>query len=104
LKGLARDLNVPVLALSQLNRSPEERGREGRPQLSHLRESGAIEQDADLVAFIYREGMYKTDRTPEDMRRAKLIIAKQRNGPQGDIDLTFVDECARFENFESEEV
>lgn len=104
LKGLARDLNIPVLALSQLNRSPEERGREGKPQLSHLRESGAIEQDADLVAFIYREAMYKTDAPPEDQNRAKLIIAKQRNGPQGEVDLTFIRECARFENFESEEV
>ena len=103
LKGLARDLNIPVLALSQLNRSPEERGREGKPQLSHLRESGAIEQDADLVAFIYREAMYKTDASPEDQNRAKLIIAKQRNGPQGEIDLTFIRECARFEDASPEE-
>jgi replicative DNA helicase len=104
LKGLAQDLNLPILALSQLNRSPEERGREGKPQLSHLRESGALEQDADLVAFIYREAMYKADATPEEQNKAKLIISKQRNGPQGEVDLTFIRECARFENFESEEV
>ncbi len=102
LKGLAQDLRIPIVALSQLNRSTEERGREGKPQLSNLRESGAIEQDADLVAFIYREAMYKNEPTPEEMGRAKLIIAKQRNGPQGEVDLTFVRECARFENFEPE--
>lgn len=111
LKGLARDLDLPIVALSQLNRSPEERGRDGKPQLSDLRESGAIEQDADLVGFIYREGMYKKNTenmTPEEydsmMRHAKLIIAKQRNGPLGEIDLTFIKECARFENMEMESV
>ncbi|OGR97911.1 MAG: replicative DNA helicase [Elusimicrobia bacterium RIFCSPLOWO2_01_FULL_64_13] len=102
LKGLARDLNVPVLALSQLNRSPEERGREGKPQLSHLRESGALEQDADMVAFIYREGLYRADADPEARRAAKLIIAKQRNGPVGEINLVFLGECARFGNPEPE--
>jgi replicative DNA helicase len=109
LKALARDLDVPIIALSQLNRSPEERGRDGKPQLSDLRESGAIEQDADLVAFIYREGMYKKrieEMTEEEynalMRQAKLIIAKQRNGPLGEVDLTFIKECARFENSEPE--
>ncbi|MBI1979354.1 MAG: replicative DNA helicase [Elusimicrobia bacterium] len=102
LKGLARDLNIPILALSQLNRSPEERGREGKPQLSDLRESGALEQDADLVAFIYREAMYKKDPDEELLRKAKLIVAKQRNGPLGDVDLIFMKECARFENFEAE--
>ncbi len=103
LKGLAQDLALPILALSQLNRSTEERGREGKPQLSNLRESGAIEQDADLVAFIYREAMYKTEPAPEDLGKAKLIIAKQRNGPQGEIDLTFIRECARFEDFAADE-
>jgi len=98
LKGLARDLNVPIVALSQLNRSPEEKGREGKPQLSHLRESGALEQDADLVAFIYREAMYKQEPDEETLRRAKLIIAKQRNGPQGEAELVFIRECARFQN------
>ncbi len=102
LKGLARDLNIPILALSQLNRSTEERGREGRPQLSDLRESGALEQDADLVAFIFREAMYKKEPDEETLRKAKLILAKQRNGPLGDIDLVFMRECARFENLEPE--
>ncbi len=100
LKGLAHDLNLPIIALSQLNRSPEERGRDGKPQLSHLRESGALEQDADLVAFIYREAMYKQEPVDEETkRRAKLIIAKQRNGPQGEVDLVFMGECARFETY-----
>lgn len=98
LKGLARDLNIPIVALSQLNRSPEAGGREGKPQLSHLRESGALEQDADLVAFIYREALYKSDPDEELKRKAKLIVAKQRNGPLGEVDLAFRGECARFEN------
>lgn len=101
LKALARDMNLPILALSQLNRSPEERGQEGRPQLFHLRESGALEQDADLVAFIYREGMYKTEPDEETMKKAKLIIAKQRNGPCGEIELVFIRECAKFENLDT---
>lgn len=97
LKGLARDLRVPVMALSQLSRRPEEKGREGRPQLSDLRESGAIEQDADLVAFIYREEVYK----PQDLDlqgKAKVLVMKQRNGPTGDIDLAFIREYTKFEN------
>ena len=97
LKGLARDLNCPVVALSQLSRKPEEKGREGKPQLSDLRESGAIEQDADVVGFIYREGYYKRD-DPDLERKATLILAKQRNGPTGEINLTFRRECTRFEN------
>lgn len=97
LKGLARDLRVPVVALSQLSRRPEEKGREGRPQLSDLRESGAIEQDADLVAFIYREEVYK----PQDLDlqgKAKVIVLKQRNGPTGEVDLAFIREYTKFEN------
>lgn len=95
-KSLAMELNIPILALSQLNRSTEERGRDGRPQLADLRESGSLEQDSDLVAFIWREAMYKKD-PPEDLlRKAKLIIAKQRNGPTGDVHLTFLKEYARF--------
>jgi len=97
LKGLARDLRVPVIALSQLSRRPEEKGREGRPQLSDLRESGALEQDADLVAFIFREEMYK----PQDLDvqgKAKITIAKQRNGPTGEFELTFIKEYTKFEN------
>ena len=100
LKGLARDLRVPVVALSQLSRRPEEKGREGRPQLSDLRESGAIEQDADLVAFIYREEVYK----PQDLDnqgKAKILIAKQRNGPTGEFELTFLREYTKFENLAS---
>jgi replicative DNA helicase len=97
LKGLARDLRVPVIALSQLSRRPEEKGREGRPQLSDLRESGALEQDADLVAFIFREEMYK----PQDLDvqgKAKITIAKQRNGPTGEFELAFIKEYTKFEN------
>ncbi|MHB9154552.1 MAG: replicative DNA helicase [Endomicrobiales bacterium] len=97
LKGLARDLNIPVLALSQLSRKPEEKGREGKPQLSDLRESGAIEQDADVVAFIYREGYYKRD-DPQLEKNATIILAKQRNGPTGEINLVFEREYTRFED------
>jgi replicative DNA helicase len=98
LKGLARDLNVPVVALSQLSRKPEEKGREGKPQLSDLRESGAIEQDADVVAFIYREGYYKRE-DPDKEKCATLIIGKQRNGPTGEINLVFERDYTRFEDF-----
>jgi len=97
LKGLARDLRVPVVALSQLSRRPEEKGREGRPQLSDLRESGAIEQDADLVAFIYREEVYKPQEI-DVQGKAKIMIAKQRNGPTGEFELAFIREYTRFEN------
>ncbi|MBN1621068.1 MAG: replicative DNA helicase [Endomicrobiales bacterium] len=97
LKGLARDLSVPVVALSQLSRKPEEKGREGKPKLSDLRESGALEQDADVVCFIYREGYYKPD-DPDLQRKATLTVSKQRNGPTGEITLTFIRECTRFES------
>ncbi len=97
LKGLARELSVPVVALSQLNRRPEERTREGRPQLSDLRESGAIEQDADVVMAIFREEVYRRD-DPDLKGKAKIFVLKQRNGPVGDIDLTFIDDCTRFVN------
>jgi replicative DNA helicase len=97
LKGLARDLRVPVVALSQLSRRPEEKGREGRPQLSDLRESGAIEQDADLVAFIFREEVYKPDDF-DNKGKAKIIVAKQRNGPTGDFELVFIRQYTKFEN------
>ncbi len=97
LKGLARDLRVPVIALSQLSRRPEEKGREGKPQLSDLRESGAIEQDADMVAFIYREEVYKPQEI--DLQgKAKILIAKQRNGPTGEFELAFIREYTKFEN------
>lgn len=96
LKGIAKDLDVPLLVLSQLSRQPERRGGDHRPQLSDLRESGSIEQDADVVMFIIRPSVY--DRDAEDPRKAELIIAKQRNGPIGDIDLVFQHEFTRFEN------
>lgn len=97
LKGLAKELQVPVMALSQLSRAPEAR-TEKRPQLSDLRESGAIEQDADLVMFIYREEEYKP--TEENRGIAELIIGKQRNGPTGTVKLAFIKEFTRFENLE----
>jgi replicative DNA helicase len=101
LKGLARELNVPVIALSQLNRKPEDKGREGRPQLSDLRESGALEQDADVVMAIYREEVYRRD-DPDLKGKAKLFVLKQRNGPIGDVNLNFLNEFTRFVNPERE--
>jgi len=98
LKGMAKELEVPMLVLSQLSRQPERRGGDHRPQLSDLRESGSIEQDADVVAFIVRPSVY--DRDAEDPRRAELIIAKQRNGPTGEIELVFQHEYTRFENLD----
>jgi replicative DNA helicase len=94
LKALAKELEVPILALSQLSRAVEQRGGGGRPQLSDLRESGSLEQDADVVLFVYREVVYKPD-TPEP-GKAQLIIAKQRNGPTDDVDMTFLRECTKF--------
>jgi replicative DNA helicase len=97
LKGLAKELDIPVIALSQLSRAPEQRTGDHRPQLSDLRESGSIEQDADLVAFIFREEVYKRD-DEEKKGIAEIIIGKQRNGPIGSIDLAFIKEYTRFEN------
>ncbi len=97
LKGLAKEMRVPVVALSQLSRAPESHGADHRPQLSHLRESGSIEQDADLVAFIFREEVYKPD-DPDLDGVAELIIAKQRNGPTGKVDLAFIKRSTRFES------
>jgi replicative DNA helicase len=96
LKGLAKELNVPVIALSQLSRAPEARS-DHRPLLSDLRESGALEQDADVVMMIYRPEMYP-DCKEEDKGIAELIIAKQRNGPTGTINLAFLREHTRFQN------
>jgi len=95
LKGLARELNVPIIAVSQLSRAVEQR-IERRPRLSDLRESGAIEQDADLVVFIYREDYYKPKTEKKGI--AEVIISKQRNGPTGKVELTFIKEYAKFEN------
>ena len=100
LKALAKDLNVPVLALSQLNRKVEDRPNK-KPQLSDLRESGAIEQDADVIAFIYRDEMYNPT-TEENENIAEIILAKQRNGPTGYFKLTFQKEYTRFRNYTEE--
>jgi replicative DNA helicase len=102
LKALAKELKVPVLALSQLSRAPEQRAGDHRPQLSDLRESGAIEQDADLVMFIYRQEMYDgpTDKDGNSIEgRAEIIIGKQRNGPTGIVNLYFHKAYTRFENY-----
>jgi replicative DNA helicase len=101
LKALAKELRVPVIALSQLSRAPESRGGDHRPQLADLRESGSIEQDADLVMFIFREEVYKQD-DPELEGRAEIIIAKQRNGPTGRVNLAFIKRSTRFESMAHE--
>ena len=96
LKGLAKELNVPLIALSQLSRAPEARNPP-KPQMSDLRESGSIEQDADLVTFIYRDEYYK--QSEENQGIAELLISKQRNGPTGSVKLAFLKEFTRFENY-----
>jgi replicative DNA helicase len=98
LKGLAREVDVPVLCLAQLNRQAEV-SKENRPRLSHLRESGAIEQDADVVMFVHREEYYRTGEDREQVAgQAEIIIAKQRNGPIGEVELVWRKEFTRFAN------
>ncbi len=99
LKALAKELNVPVVALSQLSRAVEARAnRDFRPQLSDLRESGALEQDSDLILFLYRAKVYKEDVPPDRENIAEVIIGKQRNGPIGTVEVVFLPQYARFEN------
>jgi replicative DNA helicase len=100
LKELAKELSVPVVACSQLSRAPEQRGGDRKPQLSDLRESGAIEQDADTVLFIYRPELY--GETEENRGKAEVLIRKQRNGPTGDVDLVFIKNYTLFANPEYE--
>ena len=102
LKGLAKELDIPLIACSQLSRAPEQRRGDHRPQLSDLRESGSIEQDADVVLFLYREDLYKNDEDFEDEGIVQLIIGKQRNGPTGVVKLAFIAQWTKFENLASE--
>ena len=108
LKALAKEINVPVIALSQLNRGVESRPKAGKgrmPQMSDLRESGSIEQDADIIGFIYRDQQYHDDSysNPEEVGKADLKIAKHRNGATGNIKLAFIGEYARFEDLANED-
>ena len=98
-KALAKELKIPIIVLSQLNRQPEQR-EDGKPKLADLRESGSIEQDADVVGLLVRPEVYADSEEERSEKRGKatLIIAKQRNGPTGDVELVFLGEYTRFEN------
>jgi len=103
LKALAKELEVPVVALSQLSRASERRTDDKRPLLSDLRESGSIEQDADVVAFIHRDSYYNRseEMTKEERAKSEIILAKQRNGPTGTVYLNFISQFTRFDNPDS---